>query len=115
MCGRSLLGNREISRLTKTACRRASASGRRGAVADARPREVRFRHSSCEVGEQGREADRGANGAKGGSQGECDPATQAPGAGPGKRVTGAGAHTECREAKEAGTVHLALPPSQPGN
>jgi len=32
------------------------------------------------------------------AKGECEPATHAPGTGPGKRVTGAGAHTECREA-----------------
>ena len=30
---------------------------------------------------------------RGGGQGECEPAKYAPGAGPGKRVTGAGAHT----------------------
>ena len=34
MCGRSLFGNREISRSTRTACRHWPASGRRGAVAD---------------------------------------------------------------------------------
>ena len=33
MCGRSLNGNREVSRVTACACTR-SASGRRGAVAD---------------------------------------------------------------------------------
>src|SRR5215207_3269252 len=35
----------------------------------------------------------GAGGAKGGDQGECGPAKHVPGAEPGKRVTGAGAHT----------------------
>src|SRR5580658_2285361 len=41
MCRRSLFGNREVSWLTKAACRDWSASGRRGAEADdARPREV---------------------------------------------------------------------------
>ena len=49
---------------------------------------------------------------KGGGQGECEPAKHAPGAGPGKCVTGAGAHTASRKATEEGTVHLALPPSQ---
>ena len=55
MCGRSLYGNREISRSTSSDVRvlHWSASGRRGAVADdARAREVRPRHSSCEAGEQ---------------------------------------------------------------
>src|SRR5258707_13883108 len=33
-----------------------------------------------------------------------------PGAGPGKRVTGAGARTASRKAKEEGAVHRALPP-----
>jgi hypothetical protein len=116
MCGRSLFGNREISRLTRAACRHWPASGRRGAVADdARPREVRLRHSSYEVGEQSRATDHGADGAKGGGQGKCEPATHAPGAGPGKRVTGTGAHTESCKGKEEGTVHVALLPSQPGN
>jgi transposase len=36
----------------------------------------------------------------------------APGSGPGKRVTGAGAHTASRKAKEGGTVHLAPHPYQ---
>src|SRR5260370_38898027 len=41
MCRHSLFGNREVSWLTKAACRDWSASGRRGAEADdARPREV---------------------------------------------------------------------------
>src|SRR5258708_10297045 len=35
----------------------------------------------------------GAGGAKGGGQGECEAAKQAPDSEPGKRVTGAGAHT----------------------
>ena len=41
MCRHSLFGNREVSWLTKAACRDWSVSGRRGAEADnARPREV---------------------------------------------------------------------------
>jgi hypothetical protein len=41
MCRHSLFGNREVSWLTKAACRDWPASGRRGAEADdARPREV---------------------------------------------------------------------------
>src|SRR2546423_3793028 len=53
-----------------------------------------------------------AGGAKCGGRGECEPAKHAPGAGPGKCVTGAGAHTASRKATEEGTVHLALPPYQ---
>src|SRR6266446_1089945 len=67
------------------------ASGRRGAVADdERTWEVRLRNSSCE---QSRATGCGVGGAKGGGRGECEPAKHAPGAGPGKCVTGAGAHT----------------------
>ena len=65
-----------------------------------------------EADEQSRATGCGAGGAKGGGQGECGPAKHAPGAGPGKRVTGAGAHTTSRKAKEEGTVHLAPPPHQ---
>ena len=54
----------------------------------------------------------GAGGAKGGDQGECEPAKHAPGAGSGKRDTGTGAHTESSKRKEEGEVHRALPPSQ---
>src|ERR1700674_5336946 len=54
----------------------------------------------------------GAGGAKGGNRGERGPAKDAPGAGPGKRVTGAGARTASRKAKEEGAVHRALPPPQ---
>src|SRR5919198_544300 len=46
------------------------------------------------------------------AEGECEPAKHAPGAGPGKCVTGADAHTASRKATEEGTVHLALPPYQ---
>ena len=64
------------SRVWPAAARRWSASGRRGAVADdARTREVRLRHSSDEAGEQSRATGRGAGGAKGGDQGEREPAT----------------------------------------
>src|SRR5205814_8833326 len=80
-------------------CRR-SASGRRGAVADdARSREVRLCHSSWEADEQSRATGRGAGGAKGRGQGECEPATHAPDSEPGKRVTCAGAHTANRNGK----------------
>ena len=93
MCGRSLRGNREISR-PASGMSAWSASGRRGAEAgDARAREVRPRHSSEEAGEQGRATGGGAGGAKGGDQGERGPAKHAPGAGPGKRVPGAGPRT----------------------
>src|SRR5499426_1279327 len=71
-----------------------SASGRRGAVADdARSREVRLCHSSWEADEQSGPDRSGAGGAKGGGQGECEPAKHAPDSEPGKRVPRAGAHT----------------------
>src|SRR6266581_7489820 len=54
----------------------------------------------------------GAGGAKGGGQGECRPAKHAPDAESGKRVTGAGTHTESGEGKEEGEVHRALPSYQ---
>src|SRR5215469_904246 len=92
------------------------APGRRGAVAgDARTREVRPRHISNEADEQSRGTGGGVGGAKGGGQGEREPAKHAPGAGPGKRVTGAGARTSSRKAKEEGTVHYALSPTQPAH
>src|SRR5216684_1015350 len=54
----------------------------------------------------------GAGGAKDRDQGECEPAKHVPGTGPGKRVTGAGAHTTSSKAKEEGEVHSAAPPHQ---
>ena len=53
-----------------------------------------------------------AEGAKGGGRGECESAKRGPGAVPGNRVTGAGAHTASCKAKEEGEVHRALPPHQ---
>ena len=95
MCRHSLYGNREVSWLTKAACRDWSASGRRGAEADnARPREVRLRHSSGEVAEQNRGTGSGGDGAKGGGRGEREPATHAPDTEP---VTDAGARTDGRK------------------
>src|SRR2546422_1134191 len=105
-------------------CRvRRSAWGRGGAVAgDERTREVGPRHSSEEAGEQSGTAAcgaicgganrSGAGGAKGRDQGECEPAKHVPDAVLGKRVTGAGAHTESCKGKEKGEVHRALPPHQ---
>ena len=98
MCRHSLSGNREVSWLTKAACRDWSASGRREAEADdARPREVRLRHSSGEVAEQNRGTGSGGDGAKDGGRGEREPATHAPDTEPGKRVTDAGARTDGRK------------------
>ena len=110
MCRRSSYGNREISRLTSgLGC--WPASERRGAVTDdARTREVRPRHSSDEADEQSRATGSGAGGAKGGGQGERGPAKHAPGAGPGKCVTGAGPRTASCKATEEGEVHCAVPP-----
>jgi hypothetical protein len=64
---------------------RRSASGRRGAIADdVRSREVRLCHSSWEADEQRDYGRSGAGGAKGGGQGECEPAKHGPGTEPGK-------------------------------
>src|SRR5664280_1054760 len=94
MCGSSLRGNRETPRPTTGTLPIWSASGRRGAVADdARTWGVRLRHSSCEADEQGGAIRCGVGGAKGGGQGECEPAKHGPDSEPGNRVTGAGAHT----------------------
>src|SRR5260370_15686965 len=94
MWGRSVRGNREAPGLTTGKVPNWSASGRRGAVADdERTRGVRLRHSSCEADEQCGAIRCGAGGAKGGGRGKCGPAKHAPGTEPGKRVTGAGAHT----------------------
>jgi hypothetical protein len=48
---------------------------------------------------------RGAGGAKGRGQGECEPAKHAPDAEPGKCVTGAGAHTASRNEKRFAVTH----------
>src|SRR6266852_1493114 len=48
---------------------------------------------SCEADEQGGFGHCGAGGAKGGGQGECEPAKHASDTVPKTRVTGAGAHT----------------------
>ena len=60
--------------------------------------ENRLRHSSNEAAEQGRATGGGGGGAKGGGQGEREPMPHVPDTVPGKRVTGAGARTEGREA-----------------
>src|SRR6202035_748439 len=99
MCGRSLLGNREISWSASATCvERWSVSGGGEAVADSvGSREAGPRHSSCEADEQGRATGCGVGGAKGGGRGECESAKHGPGTVPGNRVTGAEAHTEFRE------------------
>src|SRR5262249_12032248 len=68
--------------------------------------EVGPRHSSWEAGEQSGAIRRGVGGAKGGDQGECEPAKHVPDAEPDKRVTGAGAHTAsiCRHTPKVGAV-----------
>src|SRR5262249_9584991 len=82
---------------------RRSASGRRGAVADdARSREVRLCHSSWEADEQSGADRSGAGGAKGGGQGECEPAKHAPDTVPKTRVAGAGAHTASSPSRTQG-------------
>src|SRR2546427_5177369 len=92
--------------------RRRSASGRRGAIAgDARSREVRLCHSSWEADEQSGPDRSGAGGAKGGGQGEREPAKHAPDTETGARVTGAGTRTASSKAKEE-EVHCAPSPHQ---
>src|SRR5215469_7370115 len=69
--------------------------------------------SAIVAGKPANKADRsGAGGAKGGDQGECEPAKHGPGAEPGRHVTSAGAHTGSRKGKEEGEVHRAAPPHQ---
>src|SRR5258708_27113029 len=92
---------------------RRSASGRRGAVADdARSREVRLCHSSCEADEQSGPDRSGEGGAKGGGQGERGQEKHAPDTGTGARGTGAGARTASRKATEEGEAHCTPPPHQ---
>src|SRR5262245_18548145 len=111
MCRSSLRGNREITRLTRGNKESWFASGRRGAVADhVRVRDVRLRHISWEADEQSGAIRCVVGGAKGGGQGEYGSAKHVPGAGPGKRVTGAVPHTASGKAQEEGEVHRALPP-----
>src|SRR5215470_1971918 len=77
---------------------------------DERTREVGPNSSSYEAGEQDGAIRRGAGGAKGWDQGECEPAAHGPDAEPGNRVTGAGLHTAnrktaiCRHSPEVGAV-----------
>src|SRR6516165_9944756 len=77
---------------------------------DERTREVGPSRSSCEAGEQGGAIRRGAGGAKGWDQGECEPAAHGPDAEPGNRVTGLArirqtARTAiCRHSPEVGAV-----------
>src|SRR6516164_7956901 len=60
---------------------------------------------SWEADEQSRATGRGAGGAKGGGQGECEPAKHAPDSEPGKRVTRAGAHTAKRKKGKASPLN----------
>src|SRR2546425_10977268 len=68
-------------------------------LSDSNFRQVRLCHSSWEADEQSGLDRRGAGGAKGRGQGECEPAKHAPDSEPGKCVTGAGAHTANRNDK----------------
>src|SRR5262249_24909883 len=109
MCRSSLDGNREIPSLASCGALLWPAAGRRGAVADdERTWEVRLRNSSWEADEQSRATGCGVGGAKCGGRGECEPAKHAPGAGPGKCVTGAGAHTASRKATEEELLWVAF-------
>src|SRR5437016_5946785 len=112
MCRSSLDGNREIPRLASRGAPLWPASGRRGAVADDEQTwEVRLRHSSWEADEQSRATGCGVGGAKGGGQGEREPAKHAPDTETGARVTGAGTRTASSKAKEE-EVHCAPSPHQ---
>jgi hypothetical protein len=77
--------------------------------------DERWSRSPGEADEEDGAIRRGAGAAKGGDQGEREPAKHVPGAGPGKRVTGAGTRTASRKAKEEGEVHFALSPYRPGS
>src|SRR5204863_9138856 len=100
-CADALCAGTGTSRDRPFGNRRRSASGRRGAVADdARSREVRLCHSSLEADEQSGPDRSGAGGAKGGGQGEREPAKHAPDTETGARVTGAGTRTASSKAKE---------------
>ena len=93
---------------------RRTASGRRGAIADdERAGEVRPRRSSREPDEQGGAIRRGAGGAKGGAEGNAGQQSAFRAQYRATRVTGAGAHTASRKAREEGEVHRAPPPYQP--
>src|SRR5271157_5327774 len=74
------------------------------------PPAPHYCRSSCEADEQSGAIRGGAGGAKDRDQGEREPAKHAPGAGPGKCVTGAGARTARRAAREEGEVHFAPAP-----
>ena len=65
-----------------------------------------LRPDSWEAGEQSGAIRRGVGGAKGGDQGECEPAKHVPDTEPDERVTGAGAHTAsiCRHTPKVGAV-----------
>jgi len=65
-----------------------------------------LRPNSWEAGEQSGAIRRGVGGAKGGDQGECEPAKHVPDTEPDERVTGAGAHTAsiCRHTPKVGAV-----------
>ncbi len=106
----SLYGNREISRLTAEQVAARIGKTEEVVADDARTREVRLPHSTCEAGEQGRDSDGGAGGGKGGGQGKHGTSAHTPDAEPGKRVPGVGPCTASRKAQEGGTVHCAPPP-----
>src|SRR5258706_12673193 len=102
------VGTWEVPRLAVSEGSWRSASGRRGAEADdARAREVGRGRSGDEAGERSGAIRGGVGGAKGRGRGECEPAKHVPGTEPGRRVTGAGAHTAKSEREERGEVHLA--------
>ena len=67
--------------------------------------KVRLCHSSWEADEQSGPDRNGVGGAKGGGQGECEPAKHAPDSEPGKRVTRAGAHTASATKQRFAVTH----------
>src|SRR5262245_11942270 len=113
MHGRSLHGNREISRPTiDPRIAGPHREGRRAEADDARTGEVGPCHSSWEVGERGRAAGRGGDGAKGRGRGERGPGWHAPDTAPGERVPRAGPRTANGKRKAKGEVHRSAPPSR---
>src|SRR5208282_2927093 len=114
MCGRSLRGNREISRLATGESRVVRIGKARAEADDARRGEVGLCRSSWEAGEGRRCRGDRAEGAKGGGRGERGPGRHAPDTGTGERVPRAGARADSREAEEGGEVHGTAPPRRRG-
>jgi hypothetical protein len=95
MCGRSLYGNREISR---SADGHVVRQGLHREGGEPKPMMYGSDKSGAAIAalRPTNKGERSAGGAKGGGQGECEPAQRGPSAETGNRVTRAGAHTASR-------------------